>query len=92
MNAVDMRKEVSTWLEGLDDDFMAVVHAMVGTYVEKQSARKHDLFDFSAGAYGEMLSRPMTQAELIARAEASNEDIAAGRTYSVEEAKAELGL
>lgn len=38
----------------------------------------------SAEEYEESL-KPMTRAELIARAEASNEDIAAGRIYSAEE-------
>jgi hypothetical protein len=92
MSTVDMRTEVTTWLESIDDDFMAVVHAMVGTYVEKQSERKHELFDFSTEAYEEMLHKPLSKADLIARAEASNADIEAGRTYSMEEAKAELGL
>jgi len=38
MNTVDMRSEVATWLNELDDNFLAAVHAMVGTYVTKQQA------------------------------------------------------
>ena len=36
MSTVDMRSEVATWLNELDDNFLAAVHAMVGTYVTKQ--------------------------------------------------------
>jgi hypothetical protein len=38
MSTVDMRSEVATWLTELDDNFLAAVHAMVGTYVTKQQA------------------------------------------------------
>ena len=31
-----MRSEVTTWLENLDDSFVAAVHAMVGTYIKQQ--------------------------------------------------------
>ena len=31
-----MRAEVATWLNDLDENFLAAVHAMVGTYVAKQ--------------------------------------------------------
>lgn len=31
-----MRAEVATWLNDLDDNFLAAVHAMVGTYRAKQ--------------------------------------------------------
>jgi uncharacterized protein (UPF0297 family) len=36
MSTTDMRSEVATWLNDLDDNFLAAVHAMVGTYVAKQ--------------------------------------------------------
>jgi hypothetical protein len=36
MSTTDMRSEVATWLNDLDDNFLAAVHAMVGTYVGKQ--------------------------------------------------------
>ena len=39
MSTTDMRSEVVTWLNDLDDSFLAAVHAMVGTYVSK---RKED--------------------------------------------------
>lgn len=32
-----MRTEITSWLEELDDNFLAAVHAMVGTYVKKQA-------------------------------------------------------
>jgi hypothetical protein len=38
MSTTDMRSEVATWLNDLDDNFLAAVHAMVGTYVAKQNA------------------------------------------------------
>lgn len=92
MTIAEQRSLVPELLDRVDDEFFSTVYAMLETYVRKQSARKYDLFDFSAEAYEESLSRPMTQAELVARAEASNADIAAGRTHSMEEVKAELGL
>lgn len=33
-----MRNDVATWLDELDDNFLAAVHAMVGTYVSKQQS------------------------------------------------------
>jgi hypothetical protein len=36
MSTVEMRTEVTDWLEELDENFLAAVHAMVGTYVNKQ--------------------------------------------------------
>ena len=36
MSTVEMRSEVAGWLDDLDDNFLAAVHAMVGTYVTKQ--------------------------------------------------------
>ncbi len=47
--------------------------------------------DFDLEAYEASL-KPMTLQELIARAEASNEDIEAGRVYTREEVEAALGL
>jgi hypothetical protein len=38
MSTTDMRNEVATWLNELDDNFLAAVHAMVGTYRAKQEA------------------------------------------------------
>lgn len=39
MSATEMRSEVNTWLNDLDDSFLAAVHAMVGTYVAKRKAQ-----------------------------------------------------
>jgi hypothetical protein len=36
MSTVEMRSEVAGWLENLDEDFLAAVHAMVSTYVTRQ--------------------------------------------------------
>lgn len=87
-----MRNDVAGWLETVDDSFVAVVHAMVGTYVKQQTQKRYDTFDFSAEAYAASLEQPLTKADLIARAEASNADITAGRVYSREEAEKMLGL
>lgn len=38
MSITEMRGEVATWLNDLDDNFLAAVHAMVGTYVAKRKA------------------------------------------------------
>lgn len=47
--------------------------------------------DFDVEAYEASL-KPMSVQELIARAEASNEDIEAGRVYTREQIEAALGL
>lgn len=40
-----MRNEVAGWLKHLDDNFLAAVHAMVGTYVAKQRAAEAESGD-----------------------------------------------
>jgi len=47
--------------------------------------------DFDVEAYEASL-KPMSVQQLIARAEASNEDIEAGRVYTRQEVEAALGL
>ena len=36
MSTLEMRNDVFAWLENVDDSFLAVVHAMVGTHVRQQ--------------------------------------------------------
>ncbi len=64
MNATDMRSEVATWLNDLDDNFLAAVHAMVGTYVAKQKEEtEEDPIDPIVG-YDVGTGTPRTASEL----------------------------
>lgn len=36
MSAATMRTDIKTWAEELDDDFISVVHAMMGTYAKQR--------------------------------------------------------
>ena len=64
-----MRNEVADWLESVDDDFMAVVHAMVGTYVSKQQEAELTETTFAAlptPPWAKQKSQDERNAELIA--------------------------
>ncbi|MEM6395791.1 MAG: hypothetical protein AAF741_05555 [Bacteroidota bacterium] len=36
MSAVDMRADLQSWMEKVDESFLSAMHAMVETYVKKQ--------------------------------------------------------
>lgn len=49
MKTLEMRDEVTNWLKDLDDGFLAAVHAMVGTYVQRRTdAVKSEVFGYDA--------------------------------------------
>lgn len=78
MNVQAEKLELITWLAQLQD--ISLLEQL------KDLRRKAEI------EANESLLKPMTVDELTARAEASNEDIEAGRIYSREEVEAALGL
>jgi hypothetical protein len=68
MSTTDMRSEVATWLNDLDDNFLAAVHAMVGTYVAKQEAetKVEKVEDDPTVSYDVVTGTPRTASELTA--------------------------
>ncbi|MEM7574206.1 MAG: hypothetical protein AAF433_14975 [Bacteroidota bacterium] len=36
MSAIEMRSDILKWVDQVDETFLSAVHAMMGTYVEKQ--------------------------------------------------------
>lgn len=61
-----MRTEVATWLNDLDDNFLAAVHAMVGTYVAKQQVetKVEEVEDDPIVSYDVVTGTPRTASEL----------------------------
>jgi hypothetical protein len=66
MSTTDMRSEVATWLNDLDDNFLAAVHAMVGTYASKQNAEVEEADDDPIVSYDVVTGTPRTASELTA--------------------------
>lgn len=68
MSTTDMRSEVATWLNDLDDNFLAAVHAMVGTYVAKQKVetKAEEVEDDPIVSYDVVTGTPRTASELTA--------------------------
>lgn len=79
MSTVDMRNEVAGWLESLDDDFMAVVHAMVGTRVRQQQVETEPIVGY------ELDGTPVTASRFVEEAEAAVEAAKAGHSITVQE-------
>lgn len=77
MSTVDMRKEVATWLEELDDNFLAAVHAMVGTYVKKQE--KDPVFGYDAD------DQPILASEAKAKYQAELQKVEEGDFMTIED-------
>jgi hypothetical protein len=66
MSTTDMRNEVAIWLNDLDDNFLAAVHAMVGTYASKQNAEVEEADDDPIVSYDVVTGTPRTASELTA--------------------------
>ncbi len=91
--SIDQLKEtIHLRIEQADDKMLRVFAQLVETmfseyqpevFTEKKQQRI-DTYEASL--------KPMTKEELISRAQASNEDIKAGRVHNLEEVKAELGI
>jgi hypothetical protein len=78
-----LRQKLIARIQQGDERYIRVMNAVSDALFESD--------DFDAKAYEASL-KPMSAQELIARAQASNEDIEAGRVYSREEIEAALGL
>ncbi len=64
MTTTDIHSEVATWLNDLDDNFLAAVHAMVGTYRAKQEAKVEEVEDDPIVSYDVVTGTPRTASEL----------------------------
>ena len=81
--------ETHDLLDRIDPRLLVGVHAMLRAYQEGEDADRPRSPE--QAAYEASLV-PMTRDELVARARASEEDIAAGRVHTLEEVARELGL
>jgi hypothetical protein len=78
-----MRQKLIERIQQGDERYIRVMNAVSDALFESDDFDAED----DAGSL-----KPMSAEELIARAQASNEDIEAGRVYSREEVEAALGL
>ncbi len=78
MNVQTEKFKIIEWLIGLQD--MATLKRL------EELRRESEIAAYEASL------KPMTKEELIARAQAANEDIKAGRVYTREEVETALGL
>jgi DNA-binding LytR/AlgR family response regulator len=72
-----LKKQLHSRIDQADERFVRILHAMAEAY-----AFEH-FEEMDIEAYEASL-KPMTVEELVARAKASNDDIAAGRVYDLE--------
>ncbi|GJM34078.1 MAG: hypothetical protein DHS20C18_30790 [Saprospiraceae bacterium] len=79
MGAEQIKEVLHLRIEQADEHFLRILHAMMEAY-----AAEHLQEDDEVAAYEASL-KPMTVEELIARSRASDEDIAAGRVYDIDE-------
>lgn len=102
MTATELRTDLLQQIEKADEKLLrimsSVLEAVKMEYANEQAEQITDeeLADLrtpemSTEEYEASL-KPMTREELIARAEASNEDIAAGRIYSIEQVEKMFGI
>ena len=85
----DLLLETHDLLDRIDPRLLVGIHAMLRAYHEGEGAarqRSPEQEPYEASLV------PMTRGELVARALASEEDIAAGRVHTLEEVARELGL
>jgi ClpP class serine protease len=84
MSTTDMRSEVATWLNELDDNFLAAVHAMVGTYRAKQEAKVEEVEDEVIG-YRVGTNEPLLASEADDVFEAIVDDVKQGNYVEVDD-------
>lgn len=77
-----METEVTGWLKELDEDFLAAVHAMIGTYVKKK-------VDPIVGY--EIDGTPLTASKFIKQADEQVKRAKAGEGISVDELRKRSG-
>lgn len=95
MDAIQRKERLHLRIEQANEDLQIVldkmVEALFQTYQPEAIADKMAKPKLSRSEY-EATLKPMTKAELVARARASNEDIAAGRIHSLAEVDEMFGL
>ena len=84
MSTVEMRNEVAGWLENLDDNFLAAVHAMVGTYLTKQRDAETEERDEIIG-YQVGTNEPVLASEADEVFEGIVEDVKRGNYVEVDD-------
>jgi len=84
MSTTDMRSEVATWLNELDDNFLAAVHAMVGTYRAKQETEVEAVEDEVIG-YRVGTNEPLMASEADDVFEAIVDDVKKGNYVEVDD-------
>ena len=85
MGADQLRQNLHLQIDQLDDRLLPVIDSVINAMNVGHSGGT------TAEEYEASLT-PMSVRELVARARASEEDIKAGRTFSVDEVEALLGL
>ena len=92
MGVLQLKEILHLRIEQADEKFLKVLAAMTEVYFQEHEPEVIDeTREMEIEAYEASL-KPMTVDELVARAEASNEDIKAGRVHTREEVMAELGI
>ena len=96
MTVPQKRERLHLRIEQADEQLLDVLSRMAevlfSTYQSETATDEANLESAEFVTAYEASLKPMTKEQLIARAKASEEDFAAGRVYTVAEAKAELQL
>jgi hypothetical protein len=102
MTATELRSDLLQQIEQADEKLLRIVSSVLEAvkieYIQEHAEQITDeeLADLRTPKMTveeyEASLKPMTKEELVARAEASNEDIAAGRVYSLEQVEKMFGI
>ncbi|MEM6395601.1 MAG: hypothetical protein AAF741_04585 [Bacteroidota bacterium] len=99
MTASELRSDLLLQIEQADEKLLRIIDSVVKaikTEYNNGTISGEELADLRTPKMTveeyEASLKPMTVEELIARAEASNEDIAAGRVYSLEQVEKIFGI
>ncbi len=92
MDAAQIRERLHLRIEQADERMLHVLADMAESLFKSYQPYALDQTLQERMPLSDAALKPMTQEELIARAQASNEDIEAGRIYSRQEVEVSLGL
>lgn len=100
MTATELRAKLLQQIEQADEKLLRVISSVLEAvkveYVEEEELTDEELTDLRTPIMTteeyETSLKPMTREELVARAKASDEDIAAGRVYSLEQVEKMFGI
>ncbi len=83
MSAVEIRAEINSYLEKVQDEsFLKVVHSMLGTYVQEQ---EKEIIGYRTDTH-----EPVYKSELAAELDAAVAEVEAGDFITLEELEAEV--